>query len=318
MPTNEQNIRLMIKVAKLYYESNLTQEAIAQKLRISRPRISRLLQESRESGVVQIRVASFPSPYVELESQVEKKYGLDEVIVVDVSDTNSHKTVSYELGEAAAAYFRMAVQDDDVIGLTWGETLSSMIDNLSAEKKQGVMVVQMVGGLGSPASESHATDLVRRLSQLLNASWNLLPAPGIVSSVEAARFFRAEPYIQQALATAQTVDIVFAGIGAPSHESLLMRDESIVTWDEINPLIEKNAVGEIGLHFFDEQGNPIASEVEDRVIGVGLETFRNLPNVVGIAGGMEKARAILGAVRGKYIKTLITDVSVARFLVEQR
>lgn len=314
---NDQNTRLIIKVAKLYYENNLTQEQIAKKLRISRPRISRLLQESRDSGIVQIRVASFPSPHVDLESRLEKKFGLDEVIVVDVSDTYSHEAVSQELGEAAAAYFRIAIQDGDVIGLTWGETLSSMIAHLAAEKKQGVMVVQTVGGLGAPASESHATDLVRRLSQLLDASWNLLPAPGIVSSPEAARLFKDEPYIKQSLETAAQADIVFAGIGAPSRESLLMRNESIITWDEINPLIERKAVGEIGLHFFDINGCPIDSEVERRVIGLGLESFRNLPNVVGIAGGMEKAQAILGAVRGGFIKTLITDSTVAQYLSEQ-
>jgi DNA-binding transcriptional regulator LsrR (DeoR family) len=314
---NDQNTRLIIKIAKLYYENNLTQEEIAKKLRISRPRISRLLQQSRESGIVQIRVATFPSPHVELESSLEKKFGLDEVIVVDVSNTNSHFVVSQELGEAAAAYFRIAVQDGDVIGLTWGETLSSMIDHLVAEKKQDVMVVQTVGGLGAPASESHATDLVRRLSLLMGANWNLMPAPGIVSSAEAAGFFKNEPYIQQALEIAARADIVFAGIGAPSKESLLMRDESIITWGEINPLIERKAVGEIGLHFYDVNGHPIESDVEKRVIGLDLDCFHNLPNVVGVAGGMEKAQAILGAVRGGYIKTLITDTTVAEFLNAQ-
>lgn len=314
---NDQNSRLMIKVAKLYYENNLTQDAISQKLRISRPRVSRLLQEARDTGIVQIKVASFPSPYVDLESRLEKRYGLDEVIVADVTNTQSHSDVSQELGEVAASYFRSAVQDGDIIGLTWGETLSSMIDHLGAEKKQGVTVAQMVGGLGDPASESHATGLVRRLAQLLDANLNLLPAPGIVSSVEAAFFFKAERYILQAMKTALEADIVFAGIGAPSHESLLMRDESIVTWDEINPLIACGAVGEIGLHFFDIHGQPIASDVEERVIGVGLESFRSLPNVVGVAGGMEKAQAILGAVRGGYIKTLITDVDVAQYLITQ-
>ncbi len=315
---NDQNSRLMIKVAKLYYENNLTQDVISQKLRISRPRVSRLLQEARDTGIVQIKVASFPSPYVDLETHLEKRYGLDEVIVADVMDTLSPADVSRELGEVAAGYFRSAVQDGDIIGLTWGETLSSMIDHLGAEKKQGVTVVQMVGGLGDPALESHATDLVRRLAQLLDANLNLLPAPGIVSSVEAAFFFKAERYILQAIHTALQADIVFAGIGAPNHESLLMRDESIVTWDEINPLILQGAVGEIGLHFFDIQGNPIASDVKERVIGVDLESYSVLPNVVGVAGGMKKADAILGAVRGGYIKTLITDVSVAQFLSAQQ
>ena len=52
------NTHLLIKVAKLYYEADMTQDAIANKLRISRPKVSRLLQEARNQGFVQISIAT--------------------------------------------------------------------------------------------------------------------------------------------------------------------------------------------------------------------------------------------------------------------
>jgi DNA-binding transcriptional regulator LsrR (DeoR family) len=313
---NNQNNRLMVKVARLYYENGCTQEVIANRLRISRPRVSRLLQEARETGLVQIKIASLPGDFAELERLLEAKFDLSEVVVVEVSAPESHSTVAHELGEAAADYFGRVVQDGDVIGLTWGETLASMVDNLVPEKKQNIMVAQMVGGLGDPAQESHATDLARRASLALNATLNLLPAPGIMGSLEAARLLKSERYIAQAMQTACKANIVFAGIGALNQEAVLMRDESIISWKEVTPLLERGAVGEIGLHFYDINGIPIFSEVDERVIGVGLDSFRSLPLVVGIAGGKDKARAILGAVRGRFIKSLITDVHAARFLAE--
>ena len=77
-------------------------------------------------------------------------------------------------------------------------------------------------------------------------------------------------------------------------------------------------MGDIGLHFFDVLGNPIPSEVDDRVIGVGLDVIRSLPRVVGIAGGNSKVNAVLGALRGKFINTLITDADTAQVLLDRQ
>ncbi len=312
----QDDFRLMIKVAKLYYENSLTQEVISDRLRISRPRVSRILNQAREAGIVQFKIAMMPGVYAELEREIESRYGLDETIVIEVAEPDSHMVVARELGKAAAEYFNRTVQNGDVIGFTWGETLASMIDNLPAGKKQDAIVAQMVGGLGDPAKESHATDIVRRISQKLDTTLSLIPAPGIVNSREVAYLLKAERFIDQAIQMARTANIVFAGLGALNAQATYMRDESIITWEEVKPLIERGAVGEIGLHFFDINGNPVQSDVDDRIIGVDLEDFRTLPRVIGVAGGREKIQAILGAVRGGYLKTLITDLECARFLLE--
>jgi len=307
---------LLIKVAQLYYEGGFTQEAISQKLRLSRPTVSRMLQEAIDLGIVKISILPEPGGFSVLEREIENKYGLLEAIVVDVGNPDSREEVSRELGMAAANHFSRLVQDGDMLGLTWGVTLSVMVENLQPEKKRNVQVVQLVGGLGEPASDTHATDLVMRTSQALGASLRLLPAPGIVRTVEAARLLRSEPYIAQALELARRVDIAFAGIGAPTHGSLLMRDQHIITWDEVNPLMATGAVGEIGLQFYDRKGKLIHSDLDERVIGISLETLRTLKRVVGIAGGSEKFNAILGALRGHFINILITDAATARRLIE--
>ena len=97
-----------------------------------------------------------------------------------------------------------------------------------------------------------------------------------------------------------------------------MRGESIISWEEMNRLIEMGAVGDIALHFYDEQGNPIQTEMKERVIGISLEELKCIGRVVGVAGGTEKFHAILGAIRGGFINTLITDSQTARRLLETR
>lgn len=44
---------------------------------------------------------------------------------------------------------------------------------------------------------------------------------------------------------------------------------------------------------------------------IELEQLRKVPKVIVVAGGAEKAEAILGALRGGYVDILITDEAAA-------
>ena len=46
----------LINVAKMYYEANMTQQDIAQRLGVSRPLVSKMLTKARECGIVSITV----------------------------------------------------------------------------------------------------------------------------------------------------------------------------------------------------------------------------------------------------------------------
>jgi DNA-binding transcriptional regulator LsrR (DeoR family) len=75
-------------------------------------------------------------------------------------------------------------------------------------------------------------------------------------------------------------------------------------------------VGDICLHFFNEQGNPVATPLHDRVIGMSLEQLRRVGRVVGVAGGKRKTVAIKGALAGGWINILITDRNTAERLLK--
>lgn len=308
--------RLMIKIAKLYYESGLTQDTISQRLRLSRPRVSRLMQEAVEQGIVKISIVQEPGSFADLEQQLENRYGLLEVLVSETVDPSSAETVSRDLGFAAAEYFSHAVFDGDVVGLTWGATLAAMVENLHPEKKHRCVIVQLVGGLGEPQSETHATGLVSRTAIALGASMRLMPAPGVVSSINSAQLLRSDRYIGQALEIVKKADVAFVGIGAPTRDSLLMRNEYIITWQEMDALMLQGAIGDIGLHFFNIYGQPVEAELDERVMGISLADLRAIERVVGVAGGADKFNAILGAIRGKLINILITDRSTAEKLLD--
>ncbi|MCE1255322.1 MAG: sugar-binding transcriptional regulator, partial [Anaerolineae bacterium] len=262
----DEGTRILLKVARLYYQEGLTQQEIADNLRLSRPKISRLLQQARDQQIVQIKIVAPFENFTDLENKLEKKYNLKEVIVVNVKDSDSRSSVSRELGIAAAKYLDRTVQDGDLIGFTWGSSLSVLADSITPENKNNIRVIQMVGGLGEPNTDIHAIDIAKRVAIVMNANLTLLPAPGIVGSVEVRQILLADRSVKQAMELAPQADIVFVGIGAPEPNSLIVQG-NIMSWDEMKHLIDLGAVGDIGLHFFDIQGNQILSEVEDRVIG---------------------------------------------------
>ncbi len=307
--------RLMIKIAKLYYESGLTQDEISKKMRLSRPRVSRMMQEAVEKGIVKISIMQEPGGYADLERQLETKYNLLEVVVAETTDPITSESLTRALGIAAAQYFSRIVMDGDLIGFTWGGTLAAMVENLQPEKKPNCVIIQMVGGLGEPISETHATGLVSRAGQALGASIWLLPAPGVIDSEESAKLLLSDRSIAHSIERARSVQIAFVGIGNLSRDTLLMRDEYIISWLEMEDLIKQGAVGDISLRYYDCKGNLIDSNLNQRVIGVNLDQLRNINRVVGVAGGEGKLQSILGAIRGKLINTLITDINTAELLL---
>ncbi len=309
------NTLLLEKVAKLYYEDGLTQEKIAQKLRISRPKVSRLLSEALAQGVVKIIVNSLPNGFEDLERELEQKTGLLDSVVIKSSNPDDSLLVCEELGAVAAQYFERIVKDGDVVGFTWGNTLSVMADKISPIKFRQMLIVQMVGGMGDPSSDAHAGDIARRAAQILNAKLAVMPAPGIVETVEMSKAMLKNKHVSYALSLGAEVKVAFVGIGSFRKDALLMRNEDIITWQEVDPLIKRGVVGDIGLRFFDVDGQRIHSEIDQRIIGVDLEVISNLERVVGVAGGTQKYDAILGAVRGKYINALVTDEATARRLI---
>jgi len=310
-PIEEQ--RLLVKVSKMYYEEGLSQDDIILRLNLSRSKISRLLQQARDEGIVQITVNTPKHLFSELETRLEKLFGLYEAIVVETHVGDSQENIIRELGIAAAGYLERSVGTTTTIGISWGSTLHGMVAALHSNRLPKTKVVQIIGGLGQPEAEVHATDLCHRLARSLGSQLTLLPAPGIVSTEQARDVLLADLFIQRAMSMFDHLDIAFVGIGTPAPESLL---SSILSSTELEALLQNGAVGDIALRFFDIQGQPVQSEIDQRVIGITFAQLKRTRRVVGISGGAEKFQSVLGALRGKLINVLITDSINAEKLLQ--
>lgn len=311
------DLRLISKVSKLYYHQNLTQQEIADKLHISRPKVSRLLQQALEEGIVQITVFTPLGSHADLEEQLESYYGLKEAIVVDVVDPENPEVVARELGSVAAGYFQRTLRDGDIIGISWGKTLNAMVNSIQPQETKGIHVVQMIGGIDMPEVEVHATSLSRRLAQLIGSSLSLLHAPGIVDNQETKLALLSDSHMQRVLEMFERINVAYVGIGTPNRGSFMRAHNAILSDESLDYLSNLGAVGDIALRFFDQDGQPIRSDIDERVIGISTDQLKDIQHVVGVAGGPEKEHVIRGALRGGFIDVLITDVRIAELLVKE-
>jgi DNA-binding transcriptional regulator LsrR (DeoR family) len=225
------------------------------------------------------------------------------------------------VGVAAAEYLLRVVRARDRIVISWGGALLGMVNALRRHPHRdmrGIVVIQGLGAVVEPSRDTHSTELARRLAHFLGGQAMPLPAPGVAGSRQARNAFLHDPPVARVLQSARSADLAIVGIGAPRQDSILIREGSIVSWQELEALKKKGAVGDISLRYFDSEGRALASDLDDRVIGLTLEEFRAIPHVVGVAGGAAKLRAIRGALEGKLIDVLITDNVTVRTLLEEK
>lgn len=311
-------LRLMTRVARLYYEQGLNQPEIAAQLDLSQATISRLLKRAQHEEIIRIRISTPHGVHPELEEALQRRYGLKEAIVVDCADDD--ELMLRDLGAAAAFYLETTLKRGDIVGISsWSATLLAMVDAMQTLPRPiGAQVAQILGGVGSPAAEAHANHLTTRLAALLRGESKFLPAPGVVGSADALQVLLDDPFVREAMALFDHVTLALVGIGALEPSKLLASSGNVFSSHELDMLRQQGAVGDICLRFFDAQGKPVLTPLNDRVISMSLEQLGKAKRSVGLAGGRRKFASIRGALEGRLVNVLITDRFTAERLVQKQ
>src|SRR5262249_43594568 len=220
----------------------------------------------------------------------------------------------HQLGAAAARHLARTIRPGETIGTAWGTTLTAMVDAMVPIPTEGSRVVQILGGLGPPDADEYGAVLARRLAQRLDAQVVLLPAPGIVATVDVRDVLRKDPHVRAALNELDTLDTIFVGLGSLASNAVL-NDGHTVTRQEKKDLKARRAVCDIAMRFFDAQGNSVRTTLDDRILGITTDQLRKAARVVAVAGGADKVDAIAAALKAGIVHVLITDRSTAEALV---
>ena len=316
MTTDAEFSRLLHKVARAYYDDGLTQQQIGERFGISRIKVSRLLRSAREEKIVQITITPPQSSNAEIEQQLEQRYGLKEALVVTPSSYAPETLVS-ELGPVAAACLTRGLLGNEVVAVSWGKAVLSVVDALQPACLPEVRVVQLIGGLGELEARTHGADLARRMAQTLGAKPRLIHAPGIVKDKTVRDALVMDPQVADTLELAGRADVALVGLGICEAGSTLLTSRDTLTAAEVEELRALGVVGDIALQFFDCDGRKATHPIHERIVGTALETIKGIPRVIGVAGGKEKVAVIRAALCGRLVNVLVTDDQTALQLLDQ-
>ena len=306
----DSNDDLKTKIAWLYYIEGKTQDEIAKLLNIGRIRVLRILAASRQNGTVQIRVTSKLSYCVELETALEKKYGLERAIVVPKPQDAS--TTPEIIGNILGAYINEIITDNMTIGLGWGRTLSASLPSIAFREQSGVSVLSMLGGL-TRVSGVNPSEFAWRLADRLSAECYLMAAPVFAPDPHTREALIAHPGIKEIFQKASRLDLAILSVGDLSPFSTIS-EYYLLQRDELKSLQAAGAVGDVLCRFIDGEGNIIDHPINERVIAFDPLELRSARKIVLASGGWEKYNAIKGALGLLKPHVLVTDELVAERL----
>jgi DNA-binding transcriptional regulator LsrR (DeoR family) len=203
-----------------------------------------------------------------------------------------------------------------LIGISWNTGVYQVVNALRAARQKKVTVVQLTGSVGSINPLIDGPDLTRWLAQTLGGQYKYLPAPLLVESAIAREALLQERAIRETMNLLERMDMALIGIGSlsPSLSSLLLAGH--ITEAELREIIRQGGVGDICSFHYDLRGKVLPLELHERLIGVSLETLRKIPYVIGVGGGIDKASAVLGALRLGVLDCLVTDEIAARAVLK--
>jgi DNA-binding transcriptional regulator LsrR (DeoR family) len=297
----------MYAAARLYYEEDLPQHEIAQRLRVSRTTVVRLLQLARETGIVRIEVRP-PASEAELAEQLTAALGLRHAVVVPALGRGAE--FQGLTGPALTELARLDLQPGDALAVSWGQTMWELARAPQFPELPGVHVVPAIGALDETDARYQCNEIARRIADASGADADLLPAPALPSP-RLRRSLLADPDIAARLGLWDHLAAALVGVGLPPAE-LTTAPAHVNTYrDRLTA-----AVGDVASRHFDIDGNPVALPDEGRLLAVSREQLQAAGTVIAVAAGPAKAESIVGAARAGLIDVLVTDTVTAATALE--
>lgn len=305
--------------AFLYYVQGLSQMEVAKALGVTRSNVSRMLGAAREQYIVRFEISYPLDRDPALEQRLLNLFsseGIREVIVVPARETGVGKTSHglLAVGQAGSNWLDLNLKDGQILGMCWGGTVEAMVDSAHFSRRVDVEVVQIAGEL-SIDSRFSGHDLVRNLAEKVGGRHQYFDAPATTPDETTALALSQTPQVAGALSVARASNVVVVGIGQYGMgSSELFMQRAGASQEEVQEAIDKGVIGQISGRFYDREGRQLDLAVNRRILSLDLEDLKEIPTVVAMASGQEKALAVRAAIKGGLVQVLVVDSTLASTL----
>ena len=289
--TVQEKWSILATVANLYYNSEMTQNEIADRMYTSRSKISRMLKEARELGIVEISIKEPWERDLNLEKEIQQTYGVKTVKVVSSRDTGKEQITS-RLSEVSAYYLDSVVKEKMVVGISWGNTLYHIVKYIDANNKKNIpiTVVPIMGASNVKRPERDAMDLAKDLASAYGGTYQYIYAPLFVKNRELKEILIQDDTIKTALQLAQNADVILTSVGSVEYKTW----ENYLGESTFHLVGNKGAVGHIGGPFYDINGKEINTSLNDRNRMIGIVINRKQEYNISVKQYLSKSNNLNG------------------------
>lgn len=304
----------LVWASELYYRRGLSQQKISEIMGVSRPTVSRLLEEARRCGVVEITVHAPLEQNSPLSEQLRQSLSLTDAMVL--CGRYDHDPALRRCAQAAGQIFLSVLESGMTVGLSWGRALRQFCELLPAQSHVfDIRVVQTIGCLGTGNPHLDGLELSLMLAKKLNGTFCNVYAPVYVDSPLVQSYLLQEPSVALAIRQSAQADILLTGIGSLRDPEGSLCKAGYFPAEERHALLASGAAAVLQGRLLDAQGQEL--EIPGRyVIGAGLSDLRHARTRIGINAGTGRAPETLAAIRSGCINLLVCDEVLAEELLD--
>lgn len=297
---------LLLQVAHMYYGLGMTQEKIASRLYFSRSRISHLLAEAEESGLVAFELRQQVSRNQVLHDFLCSRFHLQNAFVEErsfLTENEHHESIC----KTAADYLCSQLDERTVLSVSRGQTVYRIVQKLKAAAPiPSMAVIQTEGILSMNDPYLDQMDFVRRIGELFSCQYEHLMLPYMFDTAEMRDAMLSQPYNQSKLLRQRDVNLICSSVCSLRQWYRYIRDE------EYEWLVAHGAVGSIQGNFYDIHGNFLDAPLGARCVIPPVSVLRGAKQVICVCVGGYKENALLGILRSGVVTTLVTNEQLAQ------
>lgn len=301
---------LLARIAHRSYVDRQTQSEIAEEFGMSRPKVQRLLDRARTSGVVEIYIDAPQGLDLDLETRLAQTFGLVRAVVSPaVADPQEQRGA---VARAAARYLGRRLAHGDVVAVSHGRDIGAVPRYFRPADPIDCVFASAMGGSPRVDAPTNPNEIGRAMAQRCGGRAESLYAPAYVESAEVRDQLLSQEAVAHALEAAAAATVALVGVGGTDDECTMVRS-GCLSLEGVAQLRAEGAVGDILGNYVDRSGRHLeAAPHASRLVGLSLEDLRAIDTVIAVASGAEKPEAILGVLRTGIIDVLIVDADNAR------
>ncbi len=308
--TSIDNTDLLTEVSVSYYQDGATQEEISKKFAISRAKVGRLLKQARDEGIVEITVKYHPVFSAKIEQRLIERFGIKRALIA--LDQPNEEQQRQQVAGLVSHYLTNTLKNGMVVSVGQGRNVSAVAHHVGVITPRDCKFVCGIGGIHPRGGMFNADHICRQLAKKYGGSSETLYAPAYAENREQKLAFMQNATVKQTLDLARKADVALVGIGDMSENSYMVDLGWFTAEEVVQSRLHQGVVGDFAGHdFFNVQGGIANTVMNDRVIGLSIDEFRVVSEVVAIAAENSKPLALLGALRTGAIDVIATSVSNA-------